>query len=101
MDKLYEKAYKNLMLKVENKDPSALKLYNEFNQFKIEQNDWLEKNAVFVQLKNLLGMDDNFFEWPDMCRNFFDYMEDKDSPFHDEAIEYYDKLNKRYGLVIE
>lgn len=43
MDKLYEKAYKNLMLKVENKDPSALKLYNEFNQFKIEQNDWLEK----------------------------------------------------------
>ena len=26
VDKLYEKAYKNLMLKVENKDPSALKL---------------------------------------------------------------------------
>ncbi len=101
VDKLYEKAYKNLMLKVENKDPSALKLYNEFNQFKIEQNDWLEKNAVFVQLKNLLGMDDNFFEWPDMCRNFFDYMEDKDSPFHDEAIEYYDKLNKRYGQDID
>ena len=46
-------------------------------------------------------MDDNFFEWPDMCRNFFDYMEDKDSPFHDEAIEYYDKLNKRYGQDID
>ena len=96
VDKLYDKAYVNLAKKVKSGDPSALKLNQEFQQFKKDQSDWLEKDAVFVQMRNLLRMDDNFFEWPDMCRNLFDYKEDKESPFHDEAVEYYRLFNKKY-----
>lgn len=101
VDKLYEKAYTNLMTKVKQKNPQATKLNKEFQQFKKSQNNWLEKNAIFVQLKNLLGMDDNFFEWPDMCRNFFDYIEDKESPLHDEAVDYYRRLKRKYGKDLD
>ena len=98
VDKLYDKAYTNLSAKVKSGDPDALRLNKEFLQFKKEQNSWLEKDAVFVLLRNLLRMDDNFFEWPDMCRNLFDYKEDKESPFHYEALDYYRLLNKKYSF---
>ena len=96
VDKLYDKAYTNLTAKVKAGDPAALRLNKEFTQFKKEQNSWLEKDAVFVLLRNLLRMDDNFFEWPDMCRNLFDYKDDKESPFHYEALDYYRLLNRKY-----
>lgn len=101
VDKLYEKAYTNLLYKAKNGEPQAKKLLKEFQSFKKEQNNWLEKDAVFVQLKNILRMDDNFFEWPDMCRNLFDYKEDPDSPFHEEAVDYYKLLHKRHGKEID
>lgn len=101
VDKLYQKAYKNLAQKVKNGDPAALKLNAEFQQFVKKQDGWLEKDSVFVLLRNLLRMDDNFFEWPDMCRNLFDYKEDKESPFHDEAVDYYKHLNRKYKKELD
>ena len=96
VDKLYDKAYNNFVKKVKAGNEDALRLNKEFVKFKHEQNSWLEKDSVFILLRNLLRMDDNFFEWPDMCRNLFDYKEDADSPFHDEAVEYYSNLNRKY-----
>ena len=96
VDRLFDKAYTNLNQKVKAGDYNAIKLNKEFQAFKKNQNDWLEKDAVFVQLRNILRMDDNFFEWPDMYRNLFDYIEDKNSPFHDEAIDFYKNFNKKY-----
>lgn len=96
VDKLYDKAYNNFVKKVKAGNEDALRLNKEFVKFKQEQNSWLEKDSVFILLRNLLRMDDNFFEWPDMCRNLFDYKEDADSPFHDEAVEYYSNLNRKY-----
>lgn len=96
VDKLYDKAYTNLAQKIRESDPAAQKLLSEFKQFKKEQNDWLEKDAVFVLLRDLLKMDDNFLEWPDMCKNLFDYIQNPSSPDHDEAVAYYKHLNKKY-----
>ena len=96
VDKLYEKAYTNLARKLKERNPKAIKLYSEFKQFKKEQNDWLEKDAFFVLLRDLLKMDDNFTEWPDMCKNLFDYIQKPDCPEHNEAVQYYKHLNKKY-----
>ena len=100
-DKLYQKAYTNLLLKLRTKDADANRLNSEFKKFKKEQDNWLEKNAVFLQLRNILKMDDNFLEWPDMCANLFDYMNDVSSPFHDEAVTYYKRLKQKYGKEID
>ena len=101
VDKLYDKAYTNFVNKLKDNDPDALRLNKEFVKFKKEQNNWLEKDSVFVLLRNLLRMDDNFFEWPDMCRNLFDYKEDMESPFHDEAVEYYAGINQKYKRELD
>ena len=101
VDKLYDKAYTNFVNKLKDNDPDALRLNKEFEKFKKEQNNWLEKDSVFVLLHNLLRMDDNFFEWPDMCRNLFDYKEDMESPFHDEAVEYYAGINQKYKRELD
>lgn len=101
VDKLYNKAYTNLINKVREKNTNAINLYNEFKQFKKAQNSWLEKDAIFVQLRDILGMDDNFFEWPDMCQNLFDYIENPDSPYHAEAKNYYKLINKKYGKDLD
>ena len=101
VDKLYDKAYTNFVNKLKDNDPDALRLNKEFEKFKKEQNNWLEKDSVFVLLRNLLRMDDNFFEWPDMCRNLFDYKEDMESPFHDEAVEYYAGINQKYKRELD
>lgn len=94
-DQLYEKAYHTLINKVKAKDIDALRLNKEFQLFK-KANPWLEKDAVFIQIRDELRMDDNFFEWPHMYKNLFDYIEDKNSPQHNKAIELYKKFNKKY-----
>ena len=101
VDKLYDKAYTNLQSKVKSGDADAIRLNKEFLQYKKIQNGWLERDSVFILLRNLLRMDDNFFEWPDMCRNLFEYKEDKNSPFHDEAVDYYRHLNKKYKKELD
>ncbi len=100
-DKLYEKAYINLMKKVAQNDTAAIELNNKFKEFKVKENEWLEKDAVFQHFKKKFDMDENFFEWPDMCRNLFIYKEDKSSPFHKDAESYFKNINKKHGKELD
>ena len=40
---ILNKAYKNFKTKCEDNDPKALKLNNEFEEYKVSNNNWLEK----------------------------------------------------------
>lgn len=100
-DKLYSRAYENLMKKVAQKDPAAIALNKEFKAFKNKETNWLEKDAVFQHFKKKFAMDENFFEWPDMCRNLFTYKEDKTSPFHNDAALYFKNIQKKHGRELD
>ena len=100
-DKLYEKAYDNLMQKVVHGDSEAIRLNKEFQDYKNKENEWLEKDAVFQHFKKKFGMDENFFEWPDMCRNLFIYKEDKNSPYHKDANLYFRNIIRKHGKELD
>lgn len=59
---ILNKAYKNFKTKCEDNDPKALKLNNEFEEYKVSNNNWLEKNSVFHILTKVHGTDD-FAKW--------------------------------------
>ena len=61
-DILLNKAYKNFKTKCENNDPKAIRLNNEFEEYKNSNNNWLEKNSVFHILTKIHGTD-NFTKW--------------------------------------
>lgn len=101
-DRLFEKAYRNLLNKVKKQsDKNAFALYKEFNEFKKQEKTWLEKDAVFQCLKNSFGMDESFFDWPDICRNLFVYIDNKDSEMHAGAVAYLDNLKKKQGKFLD
>ena len=100
-DKLFARAYDNLILKVKNKDKSALNLYKEFEEFKQKEQDWLESDALFDHFKKKFSMDENFFEWPEMNRNLMLYLNNPESPQHDDALDYVDKIHKKHGRELE
>lgn len=91
-DKLFEKAYNNLQAKIRKNNTTAIKLNNEFEDFKTKEASWLEKDAVFQYFKQKRNMDDSFFEWPDLYQNLFKYIENINSPRHNEACLYLNKI---------
>ena len=100
-DKLFNTAYENLNRLVEESDPDAVKLKNEFEKFKSENADWLEKDAVFSELKNIFKTDDNFFKWPDIYANLFEYIENPNSQKHQKALNTYSHLKETNGKNLE
>ena len=101
-DKLFEKAYKNLLTKVRKcTDYNAINLYNEFNEFKAKEKSWLEKDAVFQCLKNSFGLDESFFDWPDICRNLFVYIDNPNSELHNTAVVYLENLKKKHSKYLD
>lgn len=102
-DKLYDKAYTNLLKKAEDKDPYALKLKKDFEKFKKEEDSWLEPDAIFQHFKKKFHSysDDNFFEWPDMNKNLMVYKNDPSSPYHEEAIGYINNIKQKHGKEID
>ena len=59
---ILKKAYNNFQTKLENDDPDAIRLNNEFESYKEKNNDWLEKAAIFSVLSDLHGTD-KFIKW--------------------------------------
>lgn len=100
-DKLFSKAYHNLLEKINANDPDALKLSNEFEAYKNKESAWLENDAIFEHFKKKFGMDDNFFDWPMMNRNLIRYKNDPSSPHHDDALDYIANINKKHCRELE
>lgn len=100
-DKLFLKAYNNLDKKVKSADVNAVKLKKEFNEFKQKESSWLENDALFEHFKKKFGMDDNFFDWPDMNRNLITYKNDKTSPKHSEALRYIKNIKAKHGKELD
>ena len=100
-DKLFVKAYNNLISKVKIKDSSAVNLYKEFSDYKRKENDWLESDALFNHFKKKFSMDENFFEWPEMNRNLMLYKNNPDAPEHADAMDYINKIHKKHGKELD
>lgn len=100
-DKLFIKAYKNLYSKLREGDVNALKLTQEFNNFKEKEASWLENDAIFEHFKRKFGMDDNFFDWPDMNKNLIFYKNNPDSPKHKEALKYINRIRLKHGKELD
>lgn len=101
-DKLYDKAYTNMIKKADENDPAALKLKKDFEKFKKEEDFWLEPDAIYQHFKKKFRMDDeNFFEWPDINKNLMVYKNDPSSPYHDEAKLYIKNINAKHGKELD
>lgn len=59
---MLSRAYNNFKEKLENNDNDAIKLNNEFNSYKVKNENWLEKAGLFHILSDVHGTD-NFAEW--------------------------------------
>lgn len=57
-----KKAYNNFQTKLENDNPDAIRLNNEFKAYKEQNSDWLEKATVFSLLTDIHGTD-KFVKW--------------------------------------
>lgn len=64
-------AFNNFKKGIEEKNPQILKLNSEFNCFKRENKDWLEKEALFTVLSDIYGTQ-NFNEWSEPDKNLYD-----------------------------
>lgn len=69
------KAFENFKTKLEKKEAQAIKLNDEFNTFKQENNFWLEKENLFRILEKQYGTTD-FFKWEEGDKNLFSYKTD-------------------------
>ena len=56
------KAYNNFKTKLDQNDGNAIKLNEEFSEYKEKNNDWLEKASVFRILSDVHGTD-KFAKW--------------------------------------
>lgn len=109
-DKLFKTAYDNMLDKafvynlnfeaLPQKDlqsyKNAAKLKNEFEEYKTKQDGALENDAIFAHFEKKFGMDDNFFDWPDIHRNLISYKNDPSSPKHADAVDYINKISKKH-----
>lgn len=100
-DKLFNFAYDNLTNKVKINDPDALSLNKEFEAFKTKESDWLESDSIFQHFKKKFGMDENFFEWPDMCKNLLVYRDNENSPYHKDSLNYLKNIEKKHGKELD
>ena len=77
---ILSKAYTNFKTKLENKDEKAIKLNNEFANFKKQNENWLERDSVFLILSELHGTD-NFAKWDnELDKNLIARKEAGDTP---------------------
>lgn len=83
-DKLFDNAYHNLTAGVNCDKPEAIKLYQEFKDFK-KQNQHLKTDAIFDVLEKENGHD-NFEHWNDLDKNLITYLKDNNSPLHAQAL---------------
>ena len=65
------KAFDNFVEKVENGDEQALKLNKEFENFKSENANWLQKEALYEILSEKYSTTD-FSKWSEVDRRLFD-----------------------------
>lgn len=94
---LTTKAYNNFQSKLKNKDVKAQKLNNEFDNFKQQNNDWIEKYAVTNILSNIHGTD-NFHKWDNpIDKHLFSLMKKGDN----QGIERYNLIKQRSKDDIE
>ena len=88
---LMDKAYKNFQAKLETGDVKAQKLNNEFNQFKKDNDDWLENYAVFHVLSDIHETD-NFHKWDNPVDRHLIKLQKQGS---EEALERYNTITER------
>jgi hypothetical protein len=75
---ILDKAYNNFRTKIENNDSKAIKLNKEFDIYKKNNNNWLEKDSIFNLLSNINGTD-NFENWEsDIDKNLISKKESGD-----------------------
>ena len=67
---LLKQSYMNFRKLLDNEDLSAIKLNNEFTDFKKENESWLQKNALFEALKYHYSISD-FSKWDEVDRNLY------------------------------
>ena len=73
-----KKAYKTFINKLKDNEPSALSLNKEFQNFKKENKDWLEKDSIFRILSDINGTDD-FSKWEnELDKNLISLLENDD-----------------------
>lgn len=95
------KAYLNFKTKLADGDKKAVKLNDEFQQFKEENNYWLEKDSVFRLFSDIHGTD-NFTKWDnDIDKNIISrinagdnaakerYKQIKSRPYAEQKIDEY------------
>lgn len=99
-DKLFEKGLNNLFTKVKAGDEDAVRLNEQFTEFKNKNRDWLESDALFEVLSKTKGNDD-FENWDDISQNLIKYLNDKDSPRHEEAVDFKHKLFASHSKDLE
>lgn len=100
-DKLFIKAYRNLSSKLKNGDVNALKLNQEFRTFKEKEASWLDNDAIFEHFKRKFGMDDNFFDWPDINKNLIVYASNPDSPKHKDALRCINTIKTKHSKELD
>lgn len=88
---LNHKAYKNFETKLAKGDVNAQKLNKEFNNFKANNQNWIEKYAVFHVLSDIHGTD-NFHQWDNPTDKHIFSLKNKGNT---AAIERYDTIKKR------
>lgn len=92
-----KRAYKNFKIKLENGDKKAEKLNDEFNQFKKENDYWLEKDSVFRLFSDIHGSD-NFEKWDnELDKNIISRMAAGDKI----AIERYNQVKTKPRSAIK
>lgn len=94
---LTKKAYKNFKTQLANGNPKAEKLNMEFNNFKKENQDWLEPYAVFHVLSDIHGSD-NFHEWDNPTDKHLISQKKSDNK---KAIDRYNTIKERSKDEIE
>lgn len=87
------RAYKNFVNKLSEGDLKAEALNEEFNQFKEENDYWLEKDSVFRLFSDIHGSD-NFESWDnELDKNIISRMNEGDAV----AIERYNHVKNKPG----
>ena len=93
--KTLEKAFKTFRQKCNSADEKALRLKDEFNSFKKDNEDWLKKNALYEVLVAKYVSSD-ISQWSEIDRNLFDSSIPKSQ--RDERIK---ELEEYYQYSIE
>ena len=69
-NKFLNKAFSVFMVNAASKEPAAVKLNKEFTEFKANNADWLEKNALYEVLSSKYGTSD-FRKWEEIDRYLY------------------------------